>query len=164
MFALFHHGKRLAAEEVLHDVEQFVIGELFDGGQALGEDVAVGAMGAEDEVVDVEVEGLADSGGFLADAQMGRAGMGIGHAAVFAGGLDGLDHRFELAQHQHIAIDVEELFLGEVAQLILDLFLVLVAGDGLKRDLTGLADHIRVDKQLLGHGVYTLLLKIAVAA
>ena len=110
------------------------------------------------------MEGLADSGRLLTDAQMGRAGMGVGYAAVFAGGLDGLDHGLKLTQDQHIAVNVEELFLGEVAQLVLDLLLVLVAGDGLKGDLTGLADHIRVDKQLLGHGVYTLLLKIAVAA
>ena len=164
VLALFHHGERLAAEEVLHDVEQLVIREFFNGRQTLGEDVAVGAVGAEDEVVDVEVEGLADSGRFLADAQMGRAGMGVGNAAILAGGLDGLDHRLKLTQNQHVAIDVEELLLGKVAQLILDLLLILVAGDGLKSDLTGFADLIRVDKQLLGHGKNTLLLKIAVAA
>ena len=54
-------------------VEQRVVVELADGGEALGEDLAVAAVGAEDVVVGRQREGHADGGGLLADGQVGRA-------------------------------------------------------------------------------------------
>ena len=57
---------------------------LSDGGQALGQDLAVAAVGAEDVVVDRQDEGLTDRGGFLADRQVGRAAVVV---------FDALDRR-----------------------------------------------------------------------
>ena len=153
---LLNDRQGLAVQEALHDVHQFLVGELLDGGQALGQDVGMGAVGAEDHVVHVQVEGFADGGGFLADGQMGRAGMVVGHAVVLAVDLDLIDHGLELAQGQHIAIDVQELLGGEVAELVLHGLLILIAGDVLKVDITGLAHLIRIYEQLLGH-VHALL-------
>ena len=141
----------LAVQEVLHDVQKLLVGQLFDGGKALGQDVGVGAVGAEDEVVHIQVEGFADGGRLLAHGQVRRAGMVVGNALVFAGLLDQVDHGFELAQGQHVAIDVDKLLLGEVAELVLDGLLVLVYGDVLKVDIAGGAALIRVNEQLLGH-------------
>ena len=82
---------------------------------------------------------------------MRRAGMVVGHALVFAGGLDEIDHGFELAQGQHIAIDGDQLLLREVAELVLDGLFVLVDGNVLKVNDARRADNIRIDEQLLGH-------------
>ena len=111
----------------------------------------MGAVGAEDEVVHVQVEGLAHGGGLLAHGQVGRAGMVVGHAAVLAVDLDLVDHGLELAQGQHVAVDVDQLLLGEVADLVLDGLFVGADRNILKVDLAGSAPLIRVDKQLLGH-------------
>ncbi len=147
----------LAVQEVLHDVQKLRVGQLLDGGQALGQYVGVGAMGAEDEVVDVQVERLADRCRLLAHGQVGRAGMVVGHALVLAGLLDQVDHGLELAQGQHVAVDVDKLLLGEVAELVLDGLFVLVDRNVLKVDVAGSAALIRVNEKLFGHGAYTPL-------
>ena len=109
------------------------------------------AVGAEDEVVGGQMERLADGRGFLAHGQVSGAGMVVGHALVLAGGLDEVDHGFELAQGQHVAIDGDQLLLGEVAELVLDGLFVLVDGNVLKVNDARRADNIRIDEQLLGH-------------
>ena len=141
----------LAVQEVLHDVQKLFVGQLFDGGKALGQDIGMGAVGAEDEVVHVQMERLAHGGRLLTHGQVRRAGMVVGHAVVFAGLFDEVDHRLELAQGQHVAIDVDKLLLGEVAQLVLDGLFVLVDRNVLKVNVARGAALIRVNEQLLGH-------------
>ena len=141
----------LAVQEVLHDVQKLPVRQLFDGGKALGQDVAVGTVGAEDEVVHVQVEGLAHGGGLLAHGQVGRAGMVVGHAAILAVDLDLVDHGLELAQGQHVAVDVHQLLLREVADLVLDGLFVGANRDILKVDLAGGAPLVRIDEKLFGH-------------
>ena len=57
-------------------MEQGLIGELGDGGKALGQDLSVAAMRAVDVVIHAEKVRLADSGGFLPDGEVGRAAVG----------------------------------------------------------------------------------------
>src|SRR5581483_999746 len=54
-----------------HDREQVVVAELPDGREALGQDLAVTAMRAEDVVVGGQREGHADRGRLLADGEVG---------------------------------------------------------------------------------------------
>ena len=141
VLAGFHHAQGLAVEEILHDVHQGVVAELFDGRKALGEDFAVAAVGAKGVVVHREVEGLADRRSFLAHGKVRRAGMVVGDAIVLARGLDQVDHGFELAQQEHIPVDVQELLAGEVAQLVLDGLLVSIQRDVVKRELARRTHH-----------------------
>ena len=69
---LLDDRQAFAAHEVLHDVHQGVVVELADGRHALGQDLAVRAVRAEDVVVDVQQEGLPHRGGLLADRQVRR--------------------------------------------------------------------------------------------
>ena len=109
------------------------------------------AVAAEDKVVRVQVVGHTHSGGFLAGAQVGRTRIVIGHAVVASRGLDEIQHRLELTDGEHVAIDVQQIFLGEILffQFIRNALLVLHHGDLRELDFVFLrtADLIRVDIQ-----------------
>ena len=77
-------GEGLAAEEALHDALELALVHLVHGRVALGEDLAVGAVRAENEVIGRQHVALADVGGLLADTQVGGAGVVV---------LDGLPRR-----------------------------------------------------------------------
>ena len=145
------NGNGCTAPELVHDFLQLLVGEDFDGTQALGEDLTVAAVAAEDKVVRVQVVGHTHSGGFLAGAQVGRTRIVIGHAVVAARGLDEIQHRLELTDGEHVAIDVQQIFLGEILffQFIRNALLVLHHGDLRELDFVFLrtADLIRVDIQ-----------------
>ncbi len=112
---LLDSSQRLAAEEVLHDLHQFFIGQLVDAAQALGEDFGVRTVGAEGDVVLVQEVRFADAGGFLAIAQVGGAGIGGLNAVVVRLRLDLGEHMLKLTADGHVAVDADEVFLGVVA-------------------------------------------------
>ena len=109
------------------------------------------AVRAEDVVVLVQVERHAHRGGLLAHRKVRGAGVVVGDALVLAGGFDEVEHCLKLAQHQHVAVDIGQLGVGEVAHLVLDGFLVGIDRDVLKMHFARLAKRVGVDKQLLGH-------------
>ena len=87
----------------------------------------MGAVAAEDEVVGIQAVSHADGSGLLSGGQVGGTGVVVGDAVVAARGLDEIEHRLELADGEHVAVDMEEVFLGEVAflELVLDRLLIL---------------------------------------
>ena len=70
---LLGDAQGLAAEEALHDRDELLLRKLARGREALGEDLAVAAVRAEDEVLRLEARALAHRRGLLADGQVGRA-------------------------------------------------------------------------------------------
>ena len=64
---LLHRTEQRAVAIGLHDLEQALVGDLPDGGEAFGEYFAMAAMGAKDVVFRSQQEGHAHGGGFLAD-------------------------------------------------------------------------------------------------
>ena len=71
------------------------------------------------------------------EPKVGGARVVVLHAVVTAGGLDEVQHRLEFADHEHVAVDAQEVFLGEVAflEFVLDGLLVLHHGDFREHDL-----------------------------
>ena len=155
---LLHHLIGLAVEGGLHDVEQLLVGHLGDGGQALGQHLAVAAVGAEDKVIAVQQIALAHGRGLLAGVQVGGAGVGILHAVVGLGQADGLQHGLKLADILHIAIDTQHIFLGEAVtlQLVGHGLLILADVDILEVDLAGGTQLFGIIELCFGHGA-TLL-------
>ena len=107
---------------------------LCDGREALGEDFAVAAVAAVDVVVHAQQVGLADGGGLLADRQVRRAAMVVLDALVVAAQLDLVEHVLKGADDLHVALDAQEVVLGEVlgGELVLDGLVVLVDRDRLR--------------------------------
>ena len=149
MLAVVHGLQDVAAEELLHDFKERVARELFNCRKALGKDFAVASVGAEDRIVLVQVERHAHRGRLLAHRKVRGAGMIVDDALVLAGGLDEVEHRLKLAQHQHVAVDAGQLGGGEIAHLVLDGLLVGVDRDVLKMDRAGFAKRRGIDVQLL---------------
>ena len=149
---LFNDLPGRAIEEALHDRQQIRLAHLVDRGQALGQDLAVASVRTEDEVLVGQVVGLADRGGFLAHREVRRAGVVVLEAVVGIGGLDRVQHRLELADDPHVAVDPQKVGLGEMVLLFGRFLLVDVDRDVLERDLAGGADFFGFDEQLLGHG------------
>ena len=144
LFGNVHGG---AVPEFVHDLFERLVVEQFDGTQAFGENFAVATVGTEDKVVDVEHVGHPDSSGFLAGREVGGARVVVFDAVVAAGGLHQLQHRFEFADHHHVAVDALQVVFGEVLafELLLRGFFVLVDGDRREGDLTGFPHLFRID-------------------
>ena len=81
---LLDDAQAVAAEVVAHDRMQRLVVELVDGREALGQDLAVGAVRAEDVVVGVEQVRLADRRRFLADREVRRAAVVVRDVLVSA--------------------------------------------------------------------------------
>ena len=147
--------RRVAAEVAAHDLQQRVVRELLDGGQALGQDLAVAAVGAVDVVVDAEQVGLADGGGFLADGEVGRAAVVVLDALVVAAQLDLVEHVLEGADDLHVALDAQQVRLGETTgvEFLFAGLLVLIERDRRKLELAGAAFLDGTDDLALGHGI-----------
>ena len=120
------HGYGSSAPELVHNLLEFLLRKDFDGAHTLGEDFAVGTMGTEDEVVGVEGVCHTDSGSLLAHGKVGRSRVVVCNSVVSAGGLHEVEHGLELADGEHIPIDIEKVLLGEMAflKLFLDGFVV----------------------------------------
>ena len=157
--ALFDDFQRGAAEEVLHDVHQLVIIQFADGAQAFGQNFTVATMGAERVVVDVQAVGLSDGRRFLSHGQVGRTGVVVFHAHVFAVQLQFVDDRLERAQRHHVVVDVHKVFFLEEFLLFRGGLGVGVHGDRREVDFTFLEQFFRIDFQTLRHGCFLLLFK-----
>ena len=105
----FDHAQRRAVQVGLHDLHQGVVAQLGDGREALGQDLAVAAVRAEDEIVGRQVEGHADRRRFLADREVGRAAVVVLDAFVDAFLLDAVEHGLELADGDHVAVDAHQV-------------------------------------------------------
>ena len=106
---LLHRAQRVAVEVALHDPHELGLAQLRDGGQALGQDLAVAAMGAEDEVIGSQVIGHAHRRRLLADGEVGRPLVLVGNALVDTLVLDPVQHGFEFADEDHVAVDAHQV-------------------------------------------------------
>ncbi|MPM09885.1 hypothetical protein SDC9_56208 [bioreactor metagenome] len=77
---------------------------------------------------------------------MRGAGVIVLHAVILVGGFNEVEHGLKLADIAHIAIDMQEFFLGEILLLVLDGLLVLVDRNRRKRERFRLPDLIGIDK------------------
>ena len=94
---------------VRHALAELLVGHLADGDGALGEAVAVAAVGAGDVVGQLQRAAGAGGGAFLADRDVRRAAVvEVADRLVGAGAqLD--DHLFEFADDQHVFQDRDRL-------------------------------------------------------
>ena len=139
---LLGEGEGFAVQELLHDAFQVRGIEFAGGGETLGEDLAVAAVGSEDEVVGTELRGLPHHGGFLSDAEVRGAAVVVLHTVPGAGGLDGVEHGLERAHGDHVVQDVDEPLLAVAFQFRLEVGFVGVDGDLGRRD-DALGTHVR---------------------
>ena len=160
---LLHGPQGLAAEEVLHDVHQFLVGHLLDAGEALGQNLGVGPVGAEDDVVLVQQIGLADTGGLLAQGQVGGTGIGGLDAVVVGLGLNQGEHMLELAENGDVAVNADQVGVGVVGPLLGHGLVIGADRDVFKMDGTGSPGGYGVHKQRLGHE-YTSFLQIEISS
>ena len=124
--SLLGHIQGSSAPELFHYLLEFFFGEDLDAAQTLGEDFAVAAVAAEDEVVGVEVVSHTYGCGFLPCGKVCRTGIVVFHAVVAARGLDQIEHGLELADGEHVAVDVQQVFLAEIALFKFFLYSLLV--------------------------------------
>jgi hypothetical protein len=124
--AFLNRAQKRAVRVGAHDLEQVVVAQLSNGGKALGENLAVAAVRAEDVVVGRERKRHPDRRRFLPDREMGRPGMGVGDPLVRAFRLDLLQRRLELANAAHVLPDVQQIGSGEARRLLRDRFVVRV--------------------------------------
>ena len=144
-------GEGLAAEEALHDGLQLALVHLVHGRVALGEDLTVGAVRAEDEVIGGEHKALADVGALLADAQVSGAAVVVLDAFPLAGLLDGVEHRLEGAHDDHVVEHLDHAFFAVAGNLGVAVEGVLVDGDLGERHVPGATHLIGVDDKRLSH-------------
>ena len=81
-----------------------------DRRKALGQDLAVAAVRAEDVVVGRQRERHADRRRLLPDREVRRSGVVVRDALVRALGLDLVEDRLELPDGAHVLPDVQEIF------------------------------------------------------
>ena len=144
-------GQRLAAEEALHDALELALVHLVHGRVALGEDLAVGAVRAENEVIGRQHVALADVGGLLADTQVGGAGVVVLDAFPGAGLLDGVEHRLEGAHDDHVVEHLDHALFAVAGDLGVTVEGVLVDGDLGELHVPGATHLIGVDDERLSH-------------
>ncbi len=154
---LLGYPEGLAAPESLHGPLHRVGRQLARGGEALGQDLAVAAVRAEDEVVRLEAGALADRGGLLAGGKVGGAAMVVLDAVPGALGLDLVQHGLELAHSDHVGPYRHEPVGAEARQLGLVVGLVLIDGYARYLELTRLARAGRVYDHRLGHDITPLI-------
>ena len=86
-----------------------MIAQFGDGGKALGQNLAVAAMGAKDKVVWCQVVGLTHSRRFLANRKVSRTFVLVRNALIDPLALDLIEHRLEGADKEHIAVDAHQI-------------------------------------------------------
>ena len=126
---LFNGSQGRAAQEALHYLEQFLVGQLLDGGQRLGQYLGMAPVGTELVIVGGHQVRLAHARGFLAYGQVGGAGISGLHAVIHLLGLDGGEHALKLAQDGDVAVDTQQLVVREVLPLLLHGLGIGVYGD-----------------------------------
>ena len=144
-------GEGLAAEEALHDALELALVHLVHGRVALGEDLAVRAVRAEDEVIGGEHKALTDVGALLADTEVGGAAVVVLDTLPLAGLLDGVEHRLEGAHDDHVVEHLDHAFFAVAGDLGLAVEGVLVDGHVGERHVPGATHLIGVDDKRLSH-------------
>ena len=122
--------------------------------EALGQDLAVAPVAAEDVVLHAEEERLAHGRSLLADGKVRGPLMDVRDVAVLAQALDLVQHRLELADETHVAVDPDRVVFRQrpCRQLVGEAAAVLVDGDGAEGDRFLLPDLVGGDDELLDHG------------
>ena len=131
-----------AVQVGLHDLGQRGVVQLGDGGEALGQDLAVAAVRAKDEVVGRQVVRLADRGRFLADGEVRRAAVVVLDALVDAFLFDAVQHGLELADGEHVAIHPYQVLAAVAARLGGRVRLIAIDRN-LRRSQHALGPHLR---------------------
>ena len=144
-------GEGLAAEEALHDALELALVHLVHGRVALGEDLAVGAVGAEDEVLGLQHKALTDVGALLADAQVSGAAVVVLDAFPLAGLLDGVEHRLEGAHDDHVVEHLDHALFAVAGEFGLTVEGVLVDGHVGELHVPGATHLVGVDDKRLSH-------------
>ena len=144
-------GQGLATEEALHDALKARLVHLVHGRVALGEDLAVGAVRAEDEVIGRQHVALADVGALLADAEVGGAAVVVLDALPGTGLLDGVEHRLEGAHDDHVVEHLDHALFAVAGDLGVTVEGVLVDGDLGELHVPGATHLIGVDDERLSH-------------
>ena len=131
----------------VHDLLESLVVEQLDGAQTFGENFTVTTVRSEDKVVDVQHVGHADSSSLLTGRQVGRTGVVVFNAIIAASGFYQLQHRFEFADHDHVAIDAFQILFGEVFafQLILHTLFILIDRDRREGDFTCFTHLLGID-------------------
>ncbi len=149
--ALLDRREQSAVAVGAHDLHQAGIVQLTDGRVSLGEDLSVAAVRAEDVVVGRQRERHADRRGLLANREVGRPRVVVGHALVGALRLDLVEHRLELPDAAHVAPDVHEIICRERGALLGKRLRVRVDRDVAEPDRRSRKDFVRLDDDGLGH-------------
>ncbi len=109
------------------------------------------AMGAENKVVDIQAVGLPDCRAFLAQGEVGRSGVVVLDALVFAFELDLVDDRLKRPQHHHVMKDGDELVLAVQFLLFRQGLAVRADRNRRKVNLSLLEQFLGINFQLLRH-------------
>ena len=72
--AFLHDFQWITLRKVLHDRHQFVFRQFANGGKCLGDNFVMAAMIAENKIIPIQQESLADSHRFLTHGEVRRAG------------------------------------------------------------------------------------------
>ena len=134
---LLNDVQHRSAEKFLHYVVQLAVLELVYRGQTLGKYLAVAAVRAECQVVYIKRVSLTDGRSLLSDGEVSGTGVVVCNAVVLALGLDLVEHRLELADDAHIAVDAEKIVLFIELFLLCKRLFVLAYRNILEVDITG---------------------------
>ncbi|OQB99395.1 MAG: hypothetical protein BWX80_03718 [Candidatus Hydrogenedentes bacterium ADurb.Bin101] len=157
------NAKGSAVKIILHDRQQPVTGQVLYGAQPFGDNLPMTAMAAEHVVDDPQMHALTDGSAFLANRKVGRTGVGIGNGLIGTQFLDGIKHRFKLADNRHVTIYTQQTFHGQTAlarEFFLYAFLIGIYGNGAKVNRGALPDFFRNNNQFLCHEVRPLSLGV----
>jgi ribosomal protein L15E len=96
--------------------------------ETLGQDFTVGTVRAEDVIVRIEQIGLPDRRRLLTDREMRRTAVVVRNVLKVPLLLDRVEHLLERADDHHVALNPQQVRLGEIAcgQLIRQAAIVLV--------------------------------------
>jgi hypothetical protein len=113
------------------------------------------AMGTVDVVLDAEKIRLSDCRGFLADREMGRTSVVVLDVMEFAAKFDLVQHVLEGPNNLHVALNTEQVLLGETTgvEFLFAGLLVLIQWNRRKLELAGAAFLNGTYDVALGHGI-----------
>ena len=112
LLAFLNYLEDVSAQEFFHNIVKLVIVKLLDGGKSFCKDLAVAAVRAEGEIVDVKAICLTDRACLLTDGQVCGAGVVIFYSVIYALGLYLVEHGLKLADNAHIAVDTQKIVFG----------------------------------------------------
>ena len=129
---------------------------MFDGREALGQNLAVAAVGTEDEVVGRQVVGLPHGRCLLADGEMRGAAMVILDPLIRTFLLDAVQHVLELADHDHVPVHAHQVGRAVGRALGHRVGHIGVQGNLRPGQHRLLAGFDRIDGDEFGHGLVPL--------